>query len=229
MAIDATGTAWLFSTPWTPTTAPAQSVQKVNTADATCVGSAISIAAPNVVTGSAFSSRGGASETLYVSLANTASSPGLLTLGEFDTQQSVLVNVGTVANVPGYELDAFNWGQPLSANADGDLLVQNWWSGNQLYTVDPTVPKLIVANTLPDGLWNNGWWGETSAFWNGSLYYFASGWWNAPQNWQGVQRVDLSDLSLHQVLPQLGAYVLAATSGVACTQAAPPPPPKGAM
>ena len=224
MAIDRTGTAWVFTT---NQVSSSQTVQRVNTADASCVGSAIPLAGPDVVVASAFSSPGSSAEKLYIML--TAPAAATITLGQFDTQGLTITGGTAVAGLPDFPPSYYGYGGALAADSVGHLLFTDspgagsWYSSFTIYEIDPSVPTTLLSTQVnpPDEGYRT--W-MISAFWGGSLYSFPS-WGNQNGSGDNVQAAALSSASVIQVLPELGASVFSASSGTACAPAASPPHP----
>ena len=224
MAIDRTGTAWVFTT---NQVSSSQTVQRVNTADASCVGSAIPLAGPDVVVASAFSSPGSSAEKLYIML--TAPAAATITLGQFDTQGLTITGGTAVAGLPDFPPSYYGYGGALAADSVGHLLFTDspgagsWYSSFTIYEIDPSVPTTLLSTQVnpPDEGYRT--W-MISAFWGGSLYSFPS-WGNQNGSGDNVQAAALSSASVIQVLPELGASVFSASSGTACAPAASTPHP----
>jgi hypothetical protein len=197
LAIDRQGVASVFAN---PTSGP-QKLFHVNILDGSCIDGGAEIVAQGFsVAGSAFTADG-AGEKLYLSLEDFSLPGRQLTLGELDGQR-MLTHVRPIAAT------LVSGSAPMTLSPNGHLFVQQ--GAYDVVEIDPSDTTVLRRAQVPLIVPADKWY-EVFAFWGGDLYYFASlgeGLGN-----RAAFRVKTSDFSGTEVLPELGAYLFAATSG----------------
>ena len=158
MTVDAQGTAWIFS-PWIQGSAATQKAFAVNTRDASCIGSPLSVQGHGYgVTGAAIPTADpydAGTGRITVVLEDVSSPSGVATFGDFDTQSGAVDNIraAVVGATSGQNPDWFFGG---NAGSYGLPFLWNWPSpvyGPMLVGFDTACEGAAsaCANGLSDG------------------------------------------------------------------------------
>jgi hypothetical protein len=229
-AVDDRGFAWLVqgqgdyeAGSWS------QTLLKVSTADASCIGAPVAISdSVHAMVGAALVPKtGGSGETLYVSAVvpppppdggNPPQVDGTLLLGTLDASSGLVAGLTPVGGVQAYGYGYYYqgyWPGALAPAPNGHLFVEDAWIGTMpyvdwLYDVDPTNPAVAVS---AGNLSTMNRWASALAYWKSDVYLF--GWW-----FTGVWKFDPAKNTVTP-LPAITQHWIAGASAGTCATSAP--------
>jgi hypothetical protein len=231
LAVDAQGFAWLVqwqgdgeAGTWS------QTLLKVSTADASCIGTPVPIqdSVHAVVGATLVPTAGGSGETLYVSAVVPPAPPDGgppppitvdILLGTLDPASGDVAGVTPIGGVPATDYLYYKgvWPGALAAQPNGHVYLEAGWNGTMnydgwLYDVDPA--NLSASEPVGDPMAIDGRWTNAIAYWKSDVYLF--GWWDT-----SVWKFDPSSNTVATLPSTTGHWIVGASAGTCPKSGAP--------